>query len=250
MTIDPQTVLSDHTVLAEPPPCPDPRGPDGVLSVDATRWATAQRYEATCWLEKYRTASDDREREHAQRFDSYRSLAGKHYRRAIELGCGPFTQVRRMLRGSVECDSLTLVDPLLDRYEELPHCSYDWLRRGRHLTRIASALEDLAISPEGYDLVVSINVLEHCRDYVACLDAIRCLAAKGATLVLSEPAVRRADLAEVCAKTWDAGHPLRVADDRLQRDMEALGTVVYRRVLDGLYGAPWRRDFYYILEAK
>lgn len=250
MTIAPQTVLADHSVLAEPPHAPDPCGPDGVLLVDAVRWATAQRYEATCWLEKYRTAHDDREREHAQRFDNYRMLAGRSFRHAIELGCGPFTQTRRMLRGSMECNSLTLVDPLIDRYAELPHCTYDWLSRGRKLTRIASPLEELAIPAAGYDLVVSINVLEHCRDYAMCVDNIRSLAAKGATMVISEPAVRRADIAEACAKVWDAGHPLRVADDRLQRDLEAMGNVVYKRVLDGLYGTPWRRDFYYILEAK
>lgn len=249
--IAPQTVLSDHRVLPEPPPCPDPRGPDGVLSISPDRWATAQGYEATCWLERYRNARDDREREHAERFDSYRLLAGKHYRRAIELGCGPFTQVRRILRGSVDCDSLTLVDPLLDRYEEeLPNCSYSRLGRGRSLTRIASTLEDLCVPPAGYDLVVSINVLGHCRDYVACVDMLRTLAAKGATIVISEPGIARADLDEVIAKTWDAGHPIRVADDRLKRDIESLGVPLFGRMFPGLYGAAWRRDFYYILEAR
>jgi hypothetical protein len=247
--IAPQTVLSDHTVLAEPPPSPDPRGPDGVLSISADRWATAQRYEAHCWLERYRTATDDREREHAERFDGYRLLS-RHYGRAIELGCGPFTQSRRIIRGGVEVDELTLVDPLLDRYEELPNCSYSRLARGRRLIRYASALEELALPARGYDLVISINVLEHCRDYVACLDAIRSLAAKGATIVISEPSIARADLDESLRQTWDAGHPIRVADDRLHRDIESLGRPLYGRMFPGLYGAPWRRDYYYILEAK
>ena len=221
-----------------------------MLSISAERWEEAQRYEATCWLERYRTATDDREREHAARFDGYRALAGNTYAHAIELGCGPFTQIRRILRGGVDAEELTLVDPLLDRYEELPNCSYLRLARGRRLIRYASTLEDLRVPARGYDLVVSINVLEHCRDSEACLDTLRTLARKGGTIVISEPGIARADLDEVLAKTKDAGHPIRVADDRLHRDIESLGRPIYGRMFPGLYGASWRRDYYYILEAQ
>ena len=250
MTIAPQTILPDLSVLDEPPPCADPRGPDGVLSVSAERWAAAQRHEAACWLVRDRGATSDRDAEHAIRFDGYREIAGRGFRRAIELGCGPFTQTRCILSCSVEVDSLTLVDPLLDRYAELPLCAYSSLARGRQLVRYASQLEGFALPAAGFDLVISINVLEHCRDYVACLDSIRGLAAKGGRIVVAEVGIARENLDEVLLKTWDAGHPIRVADDRLQRDSESLGTPLYARMFPGLYGKEWRRDFYYILEAK
>ena len=250
MTIASQSILSDLRVLDEPPTCPDPRGPDGVLSVSAERWATAQRYEAACWLDRDRGASHDRENEHAIRFDGYRHVAGRNFARAIELGCGPFTQTRCILSCHVEVDSLTLVDPLLDRYEELPLCAYSGLARGRQLVRYASTLEELALPATGFDLVVSINVLEHCRDYVACLDSLRALAVKGGLIVIAEAGIARESLDEVLTQTWDAGHPIRVADDRLQRDIESLGTPLYARAFPGLYGKEWRRDFYYILEAR
>jgi hypothetical protein len=73
------------------------------------------------------------------------------------------------------------------------------------------------------------------------MDAIRELAAPGALMVLSEQGIARASLDEALRMQWDAGHPIRVAADRLARDLEAMGRVT-RVVSQPLQAAEPRRS--------
>lgn len=226
----------------------DMRERDGVLRVTPVRWMLAQQYERAVWTGVNGNMDDDRGPEHAARFAHYSAIAGHEFPRAIEVGCGPFTQLGHILKAGVRAGAITLADPLIDVYlNEVRHCAY---ARGRWDARLAAVSIESAPSLGTFELVVSINVLQHCADYPAAMAALRALLAPGGILVFSEPSVRRDMLDEVLESVWDAGHPLMVADDRLRADVEAMGRVVFGRVFEGVVEEqPWRRDHYFIIEA-
>ena len=74
---------------------------NAILRVDRDRWNDAQHYERKTWMEMGLNLSDDRNYDHYERFDSYKSLVEyqNSYKisKIIELGCGPFTNVRTIL---------------------------------------------------------------------------------------------------------------------------------------------------------
>jgi hypothetical protein len=101
-----------------------------VLMVDASRWRAAQEFERRTWMEIAPHAQSDRNEEHAIHFDSYRSLP-RHLGRTVEIGCGPFTQIRTIIDLGHEYTSVDLVDPLLSEYEKHPNCDNAELALGR-----------------------------------------------------------------------------------------------------------------------
>ena len=69
----------------------------GITQVDFARWQEAQRYECKSWMELYMEARTDRNEYHQERFAGYSPIRGCHFSRGIELGCGPFTNMRLIL---------------------------------------------------------------------------------------------------------------------------------------------------------
>ena len=69
---------------------------DSILKVDKERWLEAQYYERKTWMQLGMHLSDDRNYEHFQRFNGYEALLQNEetIKTAIELGCGPFTNLR------------------------------------------------------------------------------------------------------------------------------------------------------------
>jgi SAM-dependent methyltransferase len=231
----------------------------GVVRVDQQRWSEAQRYERRTWMELGLRASDDRNRDHVARFREYRPLAGIRFKRAIELGCGPFTNLRYILEVAL-ADRVHLLDPLIRDYVRHPLCRYRGGRlggipgpltaarllvsghplrqareivnairvggvRGRPVQLEASAIEDF--EPDGrFDLVVMINVIEHCRDVSLVFDKIDRLLEPGGFFVFHDRPWNEDHLQETMENLYDAGHPLRVGrntvDDFLRTRFEAL----------------------------
>ena len=197
-------------------------GGKGIVRVSHSRWLTAQEYERRCWMERSAEASNDRNDQHFADFGGYRALRGMVFGHAIELGCGPFTNLR--LIGRVcKVHDCTLLDPLIDTYLHHSHVMYDRTRlqcaeesalaRGlsspkplRGVRRvIRTVAPSLLVSPctipireliahpveemptdKQYDLIVIINVLEHCYDVELVLRNILAVAAKGSMLVFHE----------------------------------------------------------------
>lgn len=227
---------------------PDPREADGVLSVLPERWQIAQEYERATWMERCLRARDDRAADHSRALDRYRAIHGRQYRRAVELGCGAFTIAAALLAHGVEIDELELVDPLIAAYQSHPHCTHTRLARGRRVVVTPGTAEAWNGTPAA--LVIAVNVIEHCQDYRRALDGVLNACSRGATLVIGVTAVARAALDDVCARRWDAGHPLIVADDRARADLEAIGRPLFSRENRGLYEQPWRVDLYSIREVS
>src|SRR5262249_22728923 len=145
--------------------------------------------------------ADDRNEYHKEHFAGYSPLRGRHFKRGIELGSGPFTNMR-LIAAACTIDEIHLLDPLLNDYVNHPFCSYKHgrlsglltqlhpmriardlrpLRQakrfisnranairtggilGRPVSLIASPIESYQTDLK-FDLVVMVNVIEHCLD--------------------------------------------------------------------------------------
>lgn len=195
---------------------------DGVLQVDHARWQLAHDYERHTWLTHNINLKTDRNEFHQEQFDNYEALP-ENLGKVIELGCGPFTNLRLILPAH-PAESVYLLDPLAKDYQAgHPHCAYkDGTLAGHDVTLMATTIED-SNTRHKFDTLVMINVLPHCRDATAVLNFIRARVRSGGLVVLGEfPREHPAKL------HYDAGHPLalkaHVLEDFLNEFEE-----VYRR---------------------
>lgn len=233
----------------------------GVVRVPKDRWKQAQKYERDTWLVANADASDDRNTAHEAAFGGYTSLGSRTFRHAIELGCGPFTNLRILAR-HCRIERCSLLDPLIREYLSHPHCTYDERvlrigetglgrslgasRPGRLLRRVvkgaAPALVEQRVPvaqllpmpieemPGGrYDLVVMINVLEHCFDATAIFDKILSILPPGGVLVFHDKLFDPLEVAEDVRTRFDAGHPLRVGRPVIEAFLNDHFTPLYRR---------------------
>jgi SAM-dependent methyltransferase len=230
----------------------DPSG--GVSKVPRQRWQQAQRYERDTWMVANADASDDRNDAHLLGFDGYASLSGRTFQHAIELGCGPFTNLR-LIGQHCTIERCSLLDPLITEYLNHPHCTYDrrslWTTEtglsttlgrtlpGRALRRLFRAvapqmltrripvsellpmpIEEMPVRP-AYDLVVMLNVLEHCYDATVIFDRILAILQPGGVFVFHDKLFTAAEAEEDVRTRFDAGHPLRVSGAFIESFLEA-----------------------------
>jgi SAM-dependent methyltransferase len=216
----------------------------GVMTVDQDRWQEAQRYERRTWMEGI-AAMSDRNEDHETSFGGYLALRGKTFASGIELGCGPFTNMRRLLN-HCKVENIHLLDPLAADYLEHPFCRYKnkklggifqtsvlpWSRKGglkhpfrfyghkldelrvgglfgRPVTLFPSGIEDFS-PPQTYDLCVIINVIEHCRDASLIFENILKMTRSGSYFVFADKVYDAKEESAKAKLQFDAGHPLRV----------------------------------------
>ena len=204
----------------------------GTVTVEASRWALAQKFEAETWRQLGHRGQD-RDETHLRNYDNYVGLLPRRFERVLEVGCGPWTQSRTVLKKTgASWGSLTLSDPLLETYmAEVPSCSYastaaraanfpnvgrvDYVAAGgEDLHAAGGAVQvDLATGAKsapafesGYDLAIMINVLEHCRDALATLQNLVNAVKPGGYLVLEDR------YADSLWHRYDAGKSLRFPD--------------------------------------
>ena len=173
----------------------------GIIKVDSDRWLKAQEYERDTWMRYATDASSDRDADHLSLFDNYDVLPyilGD----ILEIGCGPFTQTRVILRGR-EASSITLLDPLLDHYKSHQYCAYNTLLPIPSLQ--AMPAEDLDDKGQ-FDIIICINVLEHVRDVNQVLDNIKRALRSGGLVVMGERTYDQLDVTQL----YDVGHPIRI----------------------------------------
>ena len=239
----------------------DPRS--GVARVDLTRWEEAQRYERRTWMQHGRRALSDRNEFHRDRFARYAVLRGSHFERAIELGCGPFTNLRFVLP-QCRVEEVTLLDPLIQDYLSHPFCRYRGGRLGglfhetparlpayllhpfralrckandvraggflgRPVTLVRSTIESFETT-ERFDLVVMVNVLEHCHDASAVLARIDEILVPGGVFVYHDKMYDAENVGRLMAVVYDAGHPLRVDQSVVDSFLQDRFTPLFRAV--------------------
>lgn len=231
----------------------------GIIKVTKERWAKAQNTERKHWMIKGLRNYDDRNYYHALQFNNYFDLKDKTFTNVLEIGCGPYTNLR-IIGNFCKINSCTLVDPLINDYLKHPFCSYsrDYLyiddmsfiskivRRislslNQNLTKLSSRkirvksilslpAEELDIDQK-FDLIIMINVLEHCFDTDKIFKNILKITSKDAYLIFGgDKLYEHKSVVEETNNLYDAAHPLRVdrtvTEDFLKNNFET----VYKRI--------------------
>jgi SAM-dependent methyltransferase len=214
----------------------------GIPAVDLKRWELAQTAEHSHWFESSgsgRRVADDRNFDHFKRFGGYDVLSGRVFDQALEVGCGPFTNLR-LLASVCEIKSCSLLDPALDSYLDHRTAYYDrenlyipppfrsvaraWSRSAPIARRLLNAtgravpIKDLwrigaeETPAESADLVVMINVLEHCLDARKIVASVGAAVRPGGFLVVGDKCYSPQVVSDRVRWMYDQAHPLRVSE--------------------------------------
>lgn len=216
-----------------------------IINVNKNRWREAQYYEYKTWMTNGLLYDDDRNYEHLDRFNNYNAVIFDNINFFIELGCGPFTNTRLIIDRFKNDTSIHLLDPLIDEYKNHPKCFYKNTQyKNKHLVTIASSIEDFNTDIK-YDCVLMNNVLEHCFDIPVIFKKILSLLQPNGILIFSDVCFLKKDIEVLSENTYDAGHPLRISKDSIEKFLENFNTL-FCKDFYGLYNQSWRIDKYFI----
>ncbi len=229
---------------------------EGVTKVSKERWESAQRYELSEWIERAAHFTDDRNFFHKDRFDNYLALKGHpHVTSFIELGCGPFTNARLILDRFSNVEKVTLLDPLAAKYQQHhPHCHYQnsSIRIGfdtQEVEVITSPIEEFTTT-EQYDVVVMINVLEHCYDIPAIFSKIDEILAPQGLFVYADVQFDLADIKHLAETTYNAGHPIRLTKEYVNGVLDANYEQLFSRTFPEVVAGVTGEERYFIGKKK
>lgn len=229
-----------------------------VKKINVDRWQEAQRWELGVWqaaqtkrgwrrllwpiakpllavVGSDRGRGDDWNEWWAERFESYAFLPD-NLGDYIELGCGPYTNTRVILRGR-KASRIVCSDPLIRSYI---HFKDAWLseayRRGLIQTD-DHPIEKCPFAPSSFDVVVLINVLDHVYDADLCMERATGLVRPGGLLLLGQDLSNEED-AHIEDRVADpeervgyaVGHPIRLAEQDLEPHLGQFN-IVLRKIL-------------------
>jgi SAM-dependent methyltransferase len=238
---------------------------NGIIKVSPARWEIAQIAEDKHWIGLGCRNVDDRNYEHFTAFDGYRVLQDQCFPTAIELGCGPFTNLR-LIGNVARIADCALLDPLVERYLRLQRCSYTQqylfldppVRLGHtylhifmkiakrflpvlyRMTRkrripvsqhIPKPIEQMP-TDRLYDLVVIINVIEHCYNINKVFDRILKIMKKDSIIIFHDKLYDHSNVVKSVEHEYDAAHPLKVDQDLTNNFLYENFTPLYERVAD------------------
>jgi 2-polyprenyl-3-methyl-5-hydroxy-6-metoxy-1,4-benzoquinol methylase len=220
---------------------------DAILKVDKERWLDAQYYEKKTWMELNRYATDDRNNEHFQRFDGYLKLKenNKPIKRVIELGCGPFTNLRTLYTLLPNLEEIHLLDPLLNDYLNHPNCYYKNNIFKEYKTFTHSFPIEEFDTDLKFDLIVMNNVLEHCYDVTIIFEKIYNMLNENGIFIFSDVFFKSEDVHRMVHIIYDSGHPIKLSEEYMISFLSKFETL-YEKTLEKLYGQEWRLDKYFI----
>lgn len=196
--------------------------------ISSERWKEAQEWELEFWnrenipsplwkralrpllvavgLRPPRRAAtyDDRNLWWRDRFDGYRALPVE-VGHACELGCGPYTNMRLIAEGR-SIRYVHLSDPLAASYVRYPngHLARG-AREGRWSVDFHPA-EECPFRDGLFEITVLINVLDHVRDPLRCLDEAARITAPGGYFVFGQDLTEEGD-----RLPGNPGHPFVVS---------------------------------------
>jgi SAM-dependent methyltransferase len=217
-----------------------------VRTVSHDRWIEAQAWERDFWRDAQskrgwrrlawpvlrpalraagwrRAWGDDWNHWWADQFDGYRFLpdALGNY---IELGCGPYTNTRLILRGR-SARRVVCSDPLAETYLTFED---RWLATAHRRGRIevdAHPIEELPYDAGSFDVVVLNNVLDHVRDADLCLQRATGLLRPGGIFIFGQDL---SDDEDVRNHPHDVGHPIRLAREDVDPHLDGFDVLLRR----------------------
>lgn len=202
----------------------------GVTKVNEERWRSAQQWELRHWVNTQKQRAlwgknyiwrllsllrvvpqyrgDDWNVWWARQFDNYNFLPPR-VERAIELGCGPYTNMRLIVE-RCKAAEIVLSDPLIESYLqfELTFLS-DMIKKGLCVADGHPA-EDCPFPDQYFDLVVMINVLDHVRDAEASVRQAMRITSQGGILLLGQDLSNESDIRAMHGTEGEEGHPIKI----------------------------------------
>lgn len=214
--------------------------------VGADRWREAQEWELRHWeraerkhgwrrlvwpvarplltlIGSKRAGGDDWNFWWRDRFDGY-SFLPPEINDLIELGCGPYTNVR-LIREGRGIRRVVCSDPLIRRYLRFRH---SWVARAHRAGAILiddHAAEECPFGPSTFDVVVMINVLDHVYDADRALRNATLLVRPGGYLLLGQDLSDEEDPTRVHD---EPGHPIRIKREDIDPHLEGFEPVLRR----------------------
>lgn len=210
----------------------------GIAKVPKERWEKAQRTERKHWMEIGKHCKDDRNFYHLQKFDHYKSINNRKFKHALEVGCGPFTNLRIIANQTI-IKKCSLTDPLINDYLIHENCSYTKKRLSldenaniskSFFNKIFSKnliIDKLYPIPfeeietaQKFDLIVIINVIEHCYDIDLFFNKVLDLLEEKGVLVFEDKLFGTEKVREEVNLIYDAAHPLKINEGIIKSFLE------------------------------
>ena len=191
-----------------------------VKKVPEDRWRAAQAWELDVWKQNCENG-DDWNNWWFQKFDKYQALPNK-IDRMIELGCGPFTNARLIVKDRA-ISMLVCSDPLASEYIKL---SPTWLAQayGNHSILIDNnPIETCPQLPGSFDAVIMINVLDHVQDADVCMQKAVGLVKPSGYIVIGQDLSNDDDIKKY---PDDLGHPIRLTLEDLELHLVGFASVL------------------------
>ena len=201
-----------------------------IEKVSRQRWLEAQQWERSHWMRTQRLRArylknlawrfltlmglvpkyrgDDWNAWWRRQFDDYRFLPAE-VENAIEVGCGPYTNVRLML-DRCRMRHLVLSDPLIRTYVRFKLTFVTEMYRKAACVLDDHALEELPFAQNYFDLAVMINVLDHVEDARRCMGNLVGIVRPGGILIIGQDLTDEQDLKVLQRDPGAAGHPIKL----------------------------------------
>jgi ubiquinone/menaquinone biosynthesis C-methylase UbiE len=231
-----------------------------VLEVSEKRWINAQEFESNLWVQnnqrnsylkiilkfmrsmrnpkmlfnylKFRDfyCGDDWNYWWMKQFENYKALSKpKYFERALEIGCGPFTNIR-LVSNCCKIKEIYCCDPLMNVYTSF---KLTWLSTQISKGRINISndkCENLKFDNNYFDLVICINVLDHVQDAEECLNEMIRVTQMGGTIVLGQDLSNEDDLRDKIIRE-DMGHPIKIHHTTFDTFFDGTCVPLLRKVL-------------------
>ena len=200
---------------------------NGVAKVTIERWQKAQRTESKHWMELGKNANDDRNFYHLNKFKNLEYLKNYKFSHALEIGCGPFTNLR-LIANKLNINKCSLNDPLIKTYFNHEFCSYKnqknillqidnngflnklFPKKLKVINFFSTPFEEI-VTNQKFDLIVVINVIEHCYDIELFFSRLLNMLSPSGVVIFEDKLYDINKLKDEVYNLYDAAHPLRVS---------------------------------------
>jgi ubiquinone/menaquinone biosynthesis C-methylase UbiE len=221
-----------------------------VLQSETTEevWQEAQKWEESHWINAQRERAkfgknwiwrflslfnvvpkhrgDDWNTWWMSQFDNYSFLPAE-VSNVIEVGCGPYTNVR-LMQERCKMHHLVLSDPLIQTYAKFKLTFVSDMHKKVACALDYHPLEELPYKDANFDLAVMINVLDHVRDANACMENLYRVVKPGGIVVFGQDLSREEDADALLSDPGLIGHPIKLHAEWFEPWIQKCEPIIHR----------------------